>query len=184
MDFFISSFRKGGYRISYRYLVLVYLSSSKKSSWSTFGNNSFPTFPCQFSSEVDGVRMREGWGKRKIQWGQKQVSERADLDVDGNWKKRDIVRAAPDRKASQSAHSASLSPFLSTICSSAFFFPSVSSSSKGLRVISVDSRCNKVLRANDVRVEINLSVKKIPSSYSKLRYQTLIIRIVRQWLRQ
>lgn len=37
------------------------------------------------------------------------MNERADLDVEIG--RRRIVRAAPDRKASQSAHSASFSPF-------------------------------------------------------------------------
>lgn len=93
---------------------------------------------------------------RAKQRGQKQVNERADLDVEIG--RRGIVRAAPDRKASQSAYSASFSPFPSAICSPASFSPSVSSSSKGLRVVSVDSQCKRVrkkaLRADDVRVEI------------------------------
>lgn len=72
------------------------------------------------------------------------MNERADLDVEIG--RRGIVRAAPDRKASQSAHSASFSPFPSAICSSAFFSPSVSSSSKGLRVVSVDSQCKRIAR--------------------------------------
>lgn len=72
------------------------------------------------------------------------MSERI-LDVEIG--RRGIVRAAPDRKASQSAHSASFSPFPSAICSSAFFSPSVSSSSKGLRaVVSVDSQCKRIAR--------------------------------------
>lgn len=72
------------------------------------------------------------------------MNERADLDVEIG--RRGIVRAAPDRKASQSAHSASFSPFPSAICSSVSFSPAVSSSSKGLRVVSVDSQCKRVAR--------------------------------------
>lgn len=63
------------------------------------------------------------------------MNERADLDMEIG--RRGIVRAAPDRKASQSAYSASFSPFPSTNCSPASFSSSVSSSSKGLRVVSV-----------------------------------------------
>lgn len=82
-----------------------------------------------------GKRMREE---------QKQVNERADLDVEIG--RRGIVRAAPDRKASQSAHSASFSPFPSAICSPVSSSPSVSSSSKGLRVVSVDSQRKRIVR--------------------------------------
>jgi len=109
----------------------------------------FLLFPASFffkSGRRPGERMREE---------QKQANERVDLDVEIG--RRGIVRAAPDRKASQSAHSASFSPFPSAICSPVFFFPSVSSSSKGLRVVSVDllyKRCKKTLHADDVRVEI------------------------------
>lgn len=78
-----------------------------------------------FSRRFFSDMANEGRGSVK-QGGQEQVNERADLDVEIG--RRRIVRAAPDRKASQSAHSASISPFPSAIClvdlslSLSFFF--------------------------------------------------------------
>lgn len=68
---------------------------------------------CQFFSEADDGSGEED-EKRAKRGGQKQMNERADLDVEIG--RRGIVRAAPDRKASQSACSASFSPFPSAIC--------------------------------------------------------------------
>lgn len=85
--------------------------------------------------------VNEGRGSAK-QGEQEQVNERADLDVEIG--RRRIVRAAPDRKASQSAHSASFSPFPSAICLvdlslslSFFLFLFSSIFTKGLYVVSV-----------------------------------------------
>jgi len=58
---------------------------------------------------------------------------RADLDVEIGGR-RWIVRAAPDRKASQSAHSASFSPFPTSYPSAAVSSSSPVSLLEGLRV--------------------------------------------------
>lgn len=113
------------------------------------------------------------------------MNERADLDVEIG--RRGIVRAAPDRKASQSAYSASFSPFPSAIYSPDSFSPSVSSSPrKGCALfpsrLAVQAYRKKALRADATSEsrEIKFPFWKIltfPLLDVVARCQTLITRI-------
>lgn len=112
-----------------------------------------------FSRRFFSDMANEGRGSAK-QGGQEQVNERADLDVEIG--RRRIVRAAPDRKASQSAHSASFSPFPSAIYLAdlslslslfLFLFSSVFST-KGLYVVSVVSTRSVKHTRKNVKVKI------------------------------
>lgn len=102
----------------------------------------FLPFPAGFSRErrrwkrrwmTSGRRMKEGKTARA------KANEWASGSRRENWKEKDRQGGTWPERASQSAHSASFSPFPSAICSPASFSASASST-KGLHVVSVDSQ--------------------------------------------